>query len=405
MELHFGFGIPKVKKKFYIYREIKQMLFKEVIGQREVKRRLLNLVLEERVPHALMFYGPEGSGKLALALAMMQFISCGNRQQGDACGVCSSCLKFNKIIHPDLHFVFPVLKTSKVTRDPVSDHFMEDWRATFLANPYLSENEWYEAIGAENKQGIINKEESLQVIRKLGLKPYESEYRMMIIWLPEKMNQPAANKLLKIVEEPPEKTVIIMVTEQTDRILPTIVSRTQLLHVPPLSEAEIREGLMAEGPADPELVEDAIKKSGGNYKTALRTLKNDQLEQQYFDLFTSLMRLCYARNIIEVNDWVEQVAGLGRERQKQLLDYSLRLLRESFILGVGSDELNYLSRKERAFAEKFSPFIHHGNIHEMAEAFDLAVSHIEANGNPRIILMDLSIGIIKMLMVKAPQVR
>jgi DNA polymerase-3 subunit delta' len=219
------------------------------------------------------------------------------------------------------------------------------------------------------------------------------------------MNQPAANKLLKIIEEPPEKTVIILVTEQADRILPTIVSRTQLLHVPPLSEPEIREGLMGEEHADNELIEDAIRKSGGNYKTALRTLKNDQLESQDFELFTSLMRLCYARHIIELNDWVDQVAGLGRERQKQLLEYSLRLLRESFILGVGSNELNFLSRKERDFAEKFSPFIHHGNIHAMAEAFDLAVSHIEANGNPRIILMDLSIGIIKMLMVKASQVK
>jgi DNA polymerase-3 subunit delta' len=281
---------------------------------------------------------------------------------------------------------------------------MEEWRKAFLDNPYLSEHEWYEAIGAENKQGIINKEESLQIIRKMGLKPYESEFRMLIIWLPEKMNQPAANKLLKVIEEPPEKTVIIMVTEQTDRILPTIVSRTQLLHVPPLSEPEIREGLMAGEHPDPELVEDAIRKSGGNYKMALRALRDDQLDHQYFDLFTSLMRLCYARNIIEVNDWVDQVAGLGRERQKQLLDYSLRLLRESFILGVGSDELSYLSRKERTFAEKFSPFIHIGNIHAMAEAFDLAVSHIEANGNPRIILMDLSIGIIKLLMMKTPQV-
>jgi len=379
------------------------MLFREVIGQREVKQRLLNLVQDDRVPHALMLYGPEGSGKLGLALAMMQYISCSDRKKSDSCGVCPSCLKFNKVIQPDLHFIVPVLKTSRVSKDPVSDHFMEEWREAFLSNPYLSENEWYEAIGAENKQGIINKEESLQIIRKLGLKPYESDYRMMIIWLPEKMNQPAANKLLKIIEEPPDRTVIAMVTEHTDRILPTIVSRAQLFHVPPLSDPEIREGLMAEFADHAGLVEDAIRKSGGNYRTALQTLRNDQLEVQYFDLFTSLMRLCYARNIIEVNDWVEQVAGLGRERQKQLLDYSLRLLRESFILHLGQEELNYLSAKEYAFAEKFSPFIHQGNIHGFADAFTLAVSHIEANGNPRIILMDLSIGIIKLMMVKSPQ--
>jgi DNA polymerase-3 subunit delta' len=380
------------------------MLFQQVIGQQEVKQRLLNLVRDDRVPHALMLHGPAGSGKLGLALAMLQYISCRNRAQSDACGVCPSCLKFNKLIHPDLHFVFPVLKTSKVSKDPVSDHFMEEWRAAFLANPYISESEWYEAIGAENKQGIISKEESLQIIRKLGFKPYESEFRMMIIWLPEKMNQPAANKLLKLIEEPPGKTVIIMVSEQTDRILPTIVSRAQLLHVPPLAEPEIREGLIQGDTSDQELVEDAIRKSGGNYNLVLRTLYHNQLEVQYFDLFTSLMRLCYTRDIIGVNEWVEQVAGMGRERQKQLLEFSLRLLRESFILSLGNEELNYLSGKEKTFAEKFSPFIHQGNIHMLAEAFELAANHIEANGNPRIILMDLSIGIIKLLMLKARQV-
>ncbi len=379
------------------------MLFRQVIGQREAKHRLLNLVREGRVPHALMFHGPAGSGKLALALALLQYISCNNRQEEDACGTCPSCMKFNKLIHPDLHFVFPVLKTAKVSKDPVSDHFMEEWREAFLANPYLSENEWYEAIGAENKQGIINKEESLQIIRKLGFKPYESDYRMLVMWLPEKMNLAAANKLLKLVEEPPERTVMALVTEQTDRILPTIVSRTQLLYVPPLSAPEVREGLAGKEPSEPDLIEDAVRRSGGNFNAALQSLASDRQDQHYFDLFTSLMRLCYARKIIEVNDWVDRVAGMGRERQKQLLEYSLRILRESFILRLRTDELNYLSRQEREFAEKFSPYIHHGNIHDLAAAFDLAADHIEANGNPRVILMDLSIGIIRQLMQKAPQ--
>ena len=379
------------------------MLFQQVIGQREVKQRLLNLVQEGRTPHALMLHGPPGTGKVALAVAMMQYISCGNRQTGDACGTCASCVKFGKLVHPDLHFVFPVLKTAKVTKDPVSDHFMEEWREMFTSHPYLSENEWYEAIGAENKQGIINKEESLQIIRKLGFKPYESDYRMMIIWLPEKMNQPAANKLLKLIEEPPEKTVIIMVSEQTDRILPTILSRTQLLHVPPLTDSEITEGLMREDPSDPGRIRDAVHRASGNFSLALQSLRDDRREHHYFELFTSLMRRCYARDIIAVNDWVDQAAGLGRERQKQLLDYGLRLLRESFVIHLGNGELNFLSEKERSFVEKFSPFIHDGNIFQFAGAFDLAANHIEANGNPRIVLMDLSIGIIKLLMVKAPQ--
>jgi len=379
------------------------MLFKEIIGQQEVKTRLLKLVRDDRTPHALMLFGPPGAGKLALGLAMAQYLSCGDRQPEDACGLCPSCLKFSKLVHPDLHFVFPVLKTAKVSKDPVSDHFMEEWREAFLSNPYLSENQWYEAIGAENKQGVINKEESLQVIRKLGFKPYESDYRMVIIWLPEKMNQAAANKLLKLIEEPPEKTLILMVSESTDRILPTILSRTQLLHVPPLSESMIRDGLLQQESQDQQMVEDAIRKANGNFNTALQTLSLDENEMHYFDLFTSLMRLCYARNIIEVNDWVDQVAVLGRERQKQLVDYSLKLLRENFMLHLGSGELNYMSRKENEFSEKFSSFIHEGNIHGLADSFNMAGNHIEANGNPRLIFMDLSISIIRLLMQKAPQ--
>ena len=379
------------------------MLFKEIIGQQEVKQRLLHLVKDDRTPHALMLFGPPGVGKLALAVSLAQYLACGDRQENDSCGICPSCVKFSKLVHPDFHCIIPVMKTPKVAKDPVSDLFMEEWREAFLANPYLSESQWYEAIGAENKQGVINKDESLQIIRKLAFKPYESLYRMLVIWLPEKMNQPAANKLLKMIEEPPEKTLIIMVSESTERILPTIMSRTQLLHVPPLTELMIREGLMQEESSDMQLVEDAVKRANGNFNLALQTLHQDESDKIYFDLFTTLMRLCYARNIIEINDWVDQAAGLGRERQKLLIDYSLRLLRENFMLHMNSEALNFMSHQENEFSVKFSPFIHEANIHSLVEAFSLAGNHIEANGNPRIILMDLSIRIIKLLMQKATQ--
>ncbi len=378
------------------------MLFREIIGQEEAGKRLRSMVKEDRTPHALMLHGPPGAGKRALAVAMARFLACADRQPEDACGVCPSCIKFNKLVHPDLHFVIPVLKTPRVTKDPVSDLFMAEWRESFLANPYISENQWYEAIGAENKQGLINKEESLQIIKKLSFKPYESEYRMVIIWLPEKMNQAAANKLLKQIEEPPEKTLIIMASDSTVRILPTILSRTQLLHIPPLEERAIRDGLPGRGSNDPGLVEDAVKKSNGNFNAALQTLMQDENELHYFELFTGLMRLCYSRNIIEINEWVDNVAGLGRERQKQLLDYALKLLRENFILNLAHEELNFMSGREKAFSDKFSPFIHVENIHMLAEIFNEAGNHIEANGNPRIILMDMSIKVIKSLMQKAP---
>jgi DNA polymerase-3 subunit delta' len=378
------------------------MLFKEIIGQEEVKQKLLTLVKDDRTPHALMLFGPEGTGKLALSVAMAQYLSCLDRLEEDACGTCPSCIKFGKLVHPDLHFVVPVLKTGNMTAPPVSDDYAEVWRDTLLNDFYLTENQWYESLGAENKQGIINVKESENIIRKLGFKPYESDYRMVIIWLPEKMNQPAANKLLKLVEEPPEKTFIIMVSEHTDRILPTILSRTQLLHVPPLKDADIRKGLLLQEQADPQMVEDAVQKANGNISMALQTLRQDETENRQFELFTEIMRLCYARDIIKINDWVERVAGMGRERQKQLLDYALRLLRENFILHLEQDNLNYMSAKESEFSRKFSPFIHEGNVHALAEDFTLAGNHIEANGNPRIILMDLSIGVIRSLMQKSP---
>ncbi len=377
------------------------MLFKEIIGQQEVKGKLLSLVREDRTPHAMMLFGPEGTGKLALAVAMTQYLACNDRQEDDSCGVCPSCIKFGKLVHPDLHFIVPVLKTGSMTAPPVSDDYAVEWREALLADFYMTESQWYESLGAENKQGIINVKESENIIRKLGFKPYESDYRMVVIWLPEKMNQPAANKLLKLIEEPPEKTLILMVSEHTNKILPTILSRTQLFHVPPISGADLREGLMKLGQADQQQIEDAVLRANGNMSTALQTLRQDDVERQHFELFTELMRLSYARDIVQINGWVERVAGMGRERQKQVIDYSLRLLRENFILHMEHDSLNYMSAKELEFSRKFSPFIHEGNVHALAEAFTLAGNHIEANGNARIILMDLSIGVIRLLMQKA----
>lgn len=377
------------------------MLFKEVIGQQEVKGRLLNMVRDDRVPHALMLYGPPGTGKRSLATAMAQYLACSKPLEHDSCGVCPSCVKFFKLIHPDFHLVLPVLTTPKVSKNPITELFLKDWREAFLDNPYLSESQWYEAIGAENKQGIINVRESEELIRKLSFKPYESEYRLVMIWLPERMNQPTANKLLKLLEEPPEKTVILMVSESTERILPTILSRTQLLHVPPLEENLVREGLMHIREGDPELLEDAVRRANGNFNLALTTLRSDELELQYFEQFTTLMRLAYSRSIIEINTWVEQIAGTGRERQKQLLDYALRLLRENFMLHMEHAELNFMSRKETEFSEKFSRFIHSGNIQGLADSFSLAGNHIEANGNPRIVFMDLSIKVIMLIKQKA----
>ncbi|MEZ5069471.1 MAG: DNA polymerase III subunit delta [Bacteroidales bacterium] len=376
------------------------MRFQDIIGQEEVKQKLIRLVREDRPPHALLLHGPPGTGKLALAVAFLQYLSCGNRQERDSCGTCPSCVKFAKLVHPDLHFVVPVTTTEAVKKDPVSKDFAAPWREAFLADPYLSETQWYEAIGAENKQGIINKDESLEIVRKLSFKPYESDYRMLVMWLPEKMHPVAANKLLKFIEEPPSGTHLVLVSEQTDRILPTILSRNQLMHVPPLPAAVIREALLERGESDSRLLEDAVRRSNGNMNLALQTLKKDEMELEHFQRFTSFMRLCYARSIIELSAWVDQVAVIGRERQKQLLDYSLRLLRENFILRMGHGELNFMSSQEEEFSRKFSAFVHLGNVDLLVEEFQEAANHIEANGNPRLVLFDLSIKVIQALMRK-----
>ncbi len=376
------------------------MLFKEIVGQQEVKNKLVNVVQEGRVSHAQLFFGPPGTGKLALAIALAQYMTCTERDGMDSCGHCPSCLKFRKLIHPDVHFVFPVMTTQQVPAHPVSDMFMETWRESVLKNPYQSENQWYEAIGAENKQGFISKNESKQVIRKLSMKPYEAEYTILVIWLPEKMNHYAANSLLKLIEEPPVKTLFLLVSENTDQILPTILSRTGLFYVPPLGKEEIRNGLTRSNQHDPALIEDAVSKSNGNFSLALKEVENDERDLYNFNQFTGIMRLCYSRKIIEITEWVDQVAGIGRERQKQLLTYSVRLLRENFILHIRREDLTYLSKKESEFSGKFSRFIHEGNIFGLTEAFTEAEKHIEANGNARIILLDLAIHVIRLLQKK-----
>jgi len=373
------------------------MLFKEVLGHSELKQRLIRTVKEERISHALMFFGPPGSGKLSLALAYARYISCEQRGEEDSCGVCPSCLKYNGLVHPDLHFVYPVMITGKVSKDPVSDHFIADWRQAILSNPYMNENQWYEAIGAENKQGLISKNESTEILRKLNLKSYEAEYKVMIIWLPEKMNAAAANTLLKMIEEPPPKTLFLMVSENTGQILTTILSRTQLIRVPPLDVDFVRKGLQEKGFSDSKLIEDAVKKGNGNFSLALVVAENDEQEHANFELFASIMRLAYQRKMAEISAWVDSLAGMGRERIKQFLTFGMRMVRENFMLNIKKDEITFMSAEEEDFSRKFSPFIHKDNVMEIATAFNEAANHIEANAYARIVLMDMAITIIMQL--------
>ena len=373
------------------------MQFKDVVGHSKIKEQLVYTVNESRISHAQLFLGPEGSGNLALAIAYAQYIACTNKQGNDSCGVCSSCQKFQKLIHPDLHFVFPVATSKTIKKDPVSDDYISQWRTAVNENPYFNQNKWYEIIEIENKQGIISKNESYQILRKLNLKTFESEYKFMIIWLPEKMNTYAANKLLKFIEEPPEKTLFFLVSENSEQIIPTILSRTQLIKIPKIDNDSLYSAICDRAGVSPEKAGDIVHLANGNYFEALNLANTRDEDYEHFERFKNLMRLAYLRNIIDIIDWVDEVARIGREKQKGFLAYSLRLLRENFMLNIKHKEIVYLTQKEHEFSENFSQFIHQENVGKLYEVFNRAHADIGMNAYNKIVFLDTALKIVKLI--------
>ena len=383
------------------------MLFSEIIGQQEIKKRFIRTVFEQRIPHAQLLRGPEGVGKLGLAIAYAQYICCENRSESDSCGVCPSCVKYKKLVHPDLHFVFPVIKPPGKS-SVVCDDFIADFRTMVLNNMYFSVNEWYSKISGDAKQGMIYGNESEEIIRKLSLKTYESEYKVMIIWLPEKMNLTCANKLLKILEEPPEKTVFLLVSNEPDHIITTILSRTQHIHIPRLSEKEISNALLQNDDLD---VEDedtryAAHIANGSYLNAMAVLNEGDENKLNFDRFMLIMRLAWQvgnkkdhASLKTLKKWSDDMAAaaIGRERQKNFLIYAQRMTRENFILNLQQPELNYLTSLEKDFSKRFSPFINERNVEEIMNEFALAEKHIEQNTNAKMVFFDLTLKIIMLL--------
>lgn len=372
------------------------MFFKEVIGQNGIKQRLIQSVKEERVSHAQLFAGPAGTGKLALAIAYAQYVACTNRKENDSCGECPSCKKFRKLIHPDLHFVFPVVKTPKF-KEPVSDNFLEEWRMMIGQNPYFNVDQWFNQIGVENAQGLIYSHQSEEIIRKLNLKSYESEYKVMIIWLPEKMHVACANKLLKMIEEPPVKTLFILITENEEDIISTIRSRCQLITIPPIDTDSLTAAILQLPDAEGCDIRNIVHLAKGNYGKAIELLQPD--EQTLFNLerFKELMRFSYGRKYSDLFKWVDQVATIGREKQKSLLNYCLVVLRENFIYNLKNRELTFMSDQEEEFSKRFSPFINERNIIELTEVFETAFAHIGMNGNPKIIFTDITFKVMKLI--------
>ncbi len=372
------------------------MHFSQIIGQEHSKEYLLKLIHENRVPHAFLLAGPEGNGKLALAIAFAQYMACHNPAANDVCGVCPACVKYQKLEHPDLHFVYPVVTSSSIKK-PVSRDYFPQWKAYLTESAYVSVQTWMQHLGSENKQPMIYAHESEAILKMLSMKPYESEYQVMIIYLPERMNIACSNKLLKLVEEPPQKTVFILVTENADQILATILSRCQIINVPKIATEVLTATLQKQfGIAEGE-AQSISRISNGNYTRALDMINSNQDNAFYLDQFITLMRLAYKRDIHPLKKWSDEMHAIGRERQKNFLQYTLRLLRENFIMNLNTENLNYLTVDEQNFSVKFSRFINERNIMQLFEEIEKAQRHIEQNVYGKMVFFDLSLQVILLL--------
>jgi DNA polymerase-3 subunit delta' len=374
------------------------MNFSRIPGQKEIIGKLIRSVHEERVSHAQLFAGPEGCGSLALALAYARFISCENRTEHDSCGTCKSCVKYEKMIHPDLHFVFPVIKGKKAT-DPVSDNYLEEWREFVKKSPYFTLNNWLDSIEVGNAQGMIFASEASEIIKKLSLKTFESDFKIMIIWLPEKMHQATANKLLKMIEEPPEKTLFLLVAEEPDKVIPTILSRCQLIKIPSFRGSDIDRYLIQRFGLTSDKASDISRVSAGNIIRAIELCENEDSSLSNLNRFKSLMRFAWKRDIISIINWSEEISTTGREAQKNFISFSLRILRENFMLSLDQkkNSLVFLAGEEASFSGNFHPFISQTNIYPLNDEFNLGYSHIEANGNAKIIFLDLALKVTRLI--------
>lgn len=374
------------------------MNFSQIPGQKEIIDKLIRTVKEERVSHAQLFSGPEGCGSLALALAYARYVSCENRSENDSCGICKSCVKYEKMIHPDLHFVFPVIKNKKDS-EPVSDSYIGEWREFVKLSPYFTLNSWLNSIEVGNAQGLIFASEAGEIIKKLSLKTFESDFKIMIIWLPEKMHQATANKLLKMIEEPPEKTLFLLVSDEVDKVIPTILSRCQLIKIPGFRDDEISKFLMRKFNADKNKASEIAGISNGNIIRAVESFQNEDSSLLNLENFKHLMRFAWKRDIISLISWSEEISSTGREAQKSFISYSLRILRENLMLSLNQlkNRLVFLAGDEAAFSNNFHPFINQNNIYPLTEEFNIAYSHIEANGNAKIIFLDLALKIARLI--------
>ncbi len=405
------------------------MTFAEVVGQREVIERLKQMVAEDHLPHALMLCGPAGAGKLALATAFAcHLLSLRDKQAasdglfggassglfGGASGASPENFgasddshespMLRKLEHPDLHFTFPTIKLPSMGSDhkPISDDFIREWRELLLESPYFSMDQWLKAIGAENQQAIITAGESDELVRKLSLKSSQGGYKVSVIWLPERMNIECANKLLKLIEEPPSQTAFIMVCQEPDKLLETIRSRVQRIDVRKLDDETIRQALVEQRGIDEESARRVARLANGSWLRALEQLQSGTENEQFLDLYIQLMRLAYLRNVRELRRWSDTIAAFGREKQKRFLDYMLRMTRENFMYNFQQPELVYLTQGEEDFARNFARFINEANVLQLYDLLNRCIRDIGQNANAKIVFFDLTLQVIVLLLPKKP---
>jgi len=380
------------------------MQFKDIIGHKNVKTRLINSVNNGRISHAQLFLGPEGCGNLPMAIAYAQYISCQNKASDDSCGQCESCIKFQKLIHPDLHFVFPVASSAEVKDKPTSTKYISQWREAITEEPYLSLANWQNKIETGNKQLLISKNESESILKVLSLKTYESDYKTMIIWYAERFNIASGNKLLKIIEEPPSKTLFILVAQDSEQIISTILSRTQLVKIGRIKENILQAELEKKYSLESSVAHKIAHQSDGNLITAKKLIEHSSTEEEFHELFKIWMRSAFKGEVAGLITWSENMAStsFGREKQKQFLKYALYLFRESLIKNYGDPEMERTANNELKFLSNFAPYIHGANCIEIIELFDNASYHIERNANPKILFLDISLKLTKLLRVQSP---
>ena len=370
--------------------------FRDVIGHDNLKASLIRSVNAGHIAHAQLFSGIEGVGKFAMAMAYARYIHCTNRGEHDACGECPSCMQYNALSHADLHFVFPMVR-NKDKKKVHCDDYRQAWDEFISTNTYFGIDEWLHAMNAENKQAIIYADESDEIWRKMTLKSFSSPYKIMIIWLPERMNVECANKLLKLFEEPYPNTIFLLVSNAPDQLLSTIRSRVQQISLPALTLDTIAQALQQQYGITDTDARAVAHLSSGSYLKACNNLSLNEDNKLFFDLFVQLMRLAYARRVKELKVWSEDAAELGRERLRNFLSYTARMIRENYIYNLAQPSLNYMTGEEVQFSIRFAPFVNERNVQEIIAILNSAENDIGQNANAKIVLFDLAVKMILLL--------